>query len=73
MGGAAIQKEPGSIEALEKFPKACQIFKDVGWFGFFERLEGSNKVISMEFAKNLEKNQTKVRGLKLKVTKEVIS
>ena len=58
---------------MENYQKAYQIFKDAGWFEFFQRLEGSNKVIAMEFANNLKRNQTKVRGLQLEVTKEVIS
>lgn len=72
MGGAAIRHEPGSIEALENCLEACQFFKDAGWFEFFQRLEGSDRGISMEFAKNLERNQVEVRGLKLEVTKGVI-
>lgn len=48
-------------------------FKDTGWFEFFRRLEGSDGGISMEFAKNLERNHTEVRGLKLEVTERVIS
>lgn len=58
---------------MEKYTKACQIFKDVGWFEFFQRLEGLDGAISMEFAKNLKRNQLEVRGLRLEVTKEVIS
>eukprot|EP00253_Pinus_taeda_P008570 PITA_08570 len=47
--------------------------QDVGWFEFFQRLEGSDGGVVMEFMKNLEKNQMKVSGLKLEVTEEVIS
>lgn len=56
MGRAAIQHEPGSTEALEDFPEACEVSKCAGWFEFFQRLEGSNSGIAMEFAKNLERN-----------------
>ena len=56
MVGAAIRHEPGYTEALENCLKACQVFKGTGWFEFFERLEGSDNDITMEFAKNLERN-----------------
>lgn len=54
---------------MENGPKACQIFKDAGWFEFFQRLEGSDEEISMEFVKNLERNQMEARGLKMEVKK----
>lgn len=73
MGGEIIRHAPGSTEALEGCPKACQIFKDAGWFESFQMLEGLEGSVSMEFAKNLERNQTEVRGLKLEVMEEVIA
>jgi len=63
MGGATIRHELESIEEFEKCPESCQIFKDASWFGFFQRLEGSDGAIAMEFTKNLKEYQTKVRGL----------
>lgn len=73
MGGATIRHEQGSTEALENCPEACQIFKDASWFEFFQRLEGSDGGIAMEFSRNFERNQMEVRGLKLEVAKEVIA
>ena len=54
---------PDSIEALQNCPEAYQIFRDVGWLEYFQKLTGSNKEIVMEFARNLNKYHTKVRGL----------
>lgn len=48
-----MQHNPGSTEALEGFPEACQVFKYAGWFEFFQRLEGSDNGVAMEFIKNL--------------------
>ena len=58
---------------MDSYPEASHIFKDAGWFEFFQRLKGSDDDVAMEFAKNLERNQMEVRGLKLEVTEEVIS
>ena len=40
---------------------------------FFEQLKGSEELAAMEFAKNMDRNQTEVKGLKLEVTEEVIA
>jgi len=56
MGREMIWHKPGTIEALEGCPEACQVFKDAGWFEFFQKLEGPNNVVAMEFMKNQEGN-----------------
>jgi len=58
---------------LDNCLEACQIFKDIGWFEFGQRLEGLDGGVAMEFARNLERNQMEVKGLKLEVTEEVIA
>lgn len=73
MGGAVVRHELNYIKDLENFPRACQIFGEAGWLEFFEWLRGSDERVSLEFSLNLDKNKTKVIGLKLDVIEEYVS
>ena len=68
-----MRHEPDSIESLPSCPEEYKIFRDVGWLEYFQRFKGSDETIAMEFARNLNDHQTQVRGLRIKVTKEVVS
>lgn len=71
MGGAVVRHEPNSRKALENCDEACQIFREARWIKFFERLKGSEESVVLEFARNLERNKTEVRGLNLEVVAKV--
>lgn len=73
MGGEVVRHEPNSIKTLEKFPEAYEIFREAGWINFFEQLRGSIESVSFEFSRNLNRNLTEVKCLRLDITKEVIS
>lgn len=73
MGGATIRHEPTSTEAWEKILKAHQLFREAIWIEFFEQLSGSDENVSLELARNENRSQTKVKGLRLEVIEEVIS
>ena len=73
MGRETVRHEPNSMDALQNCPEAYHIFIDAGWIEYFQKLEGSDEAVAIEFAQNLNNNQTQVRGMQLEVTEEVIS
>jgi hypothetical protein len=40
MGGSVIRYEPTTIDLLELYPEAYQIFLQAGWLSYFQRLQG---------------------------------
>ena len=72
MGGVAVKYELVSIEALGKCLKAYQIFREAWSIEFFEWLKGLDESVDLEFARNLNRNQTEIKALWLEITEEVI-
>ena len=68
MGGLAIRHEPGSINLLQMFPEAYQIFQQAGWTAYFERLGEFDQQQVLEFAQNLQGNFLVVQGVRISVT-----
>ena len=58
MGGVAVGNEPNSMDALQNFLEAYHIFREAGWVEFFQKLEGSDEVVTIEFAQKLNNNKT---------------
>ena len=58
MGVVAVRHEPDSIDALQNFPEAYHIFRDIGWIEYFQKLECLDEVVAIKFAQNLNNNQT---------------
>lgn len=73
MGGAVARHEPYSMDALLNFPESYQIFRDFKWIEYFQKVEGLDEVVEIEFSQKLNNNQTWVRGLQFELTEEVIS
>ena len=63
MGGTMIKHELDSMEALQNCLEAYHIFRDARWIEYFQKLEGSDEVMEIEFSQNLNNNQTRVRGM----------
>ena len=72
MGGLAVWHEPENIVSIRNNTEVWQVFFDVGWDIYFDRLQGFDGGITMEFALNLEENHSRVRGLEVPVIEEVI-
>ena len=72
MGGLAMQHELENTTSIRNNPKVWKIFVDVGWDTYFKRLQGFDRGITMEFSLNLDENHSRVRGLEVPVTEEVI-
>ena len=73
MREATVRQKLDSIDALQNYPEAYQVFRNTRWIEYFQKLEGLDEAVAIEFAQNLNNNQTQVRGLQIEVTKEVIS
>lgn len=63
MGGLAVQHEPENTTSVRSNPMVWQVFVDAGWDTYFDRLQGFDGGITMEFNLNLEENYSWVRGL----------
>ena len=49
-GEPALRKELDDIYYLESHPEVCQIFKDVGYYKFCEKLKGSHQQVVEDFS-----------------------
>ena len=53
-GGPALRKELGDIKYLEAHPEVYQFFKDVGWYRFCEKIQGSHQQVVEAFSLSLD-------------------
>lgn len=72
MGGEVVRHEPSNVFMLRRNPEALEIFRTVGWLQYFERLQGHDNYVSLDFAKNLEGNHLEVRGVPIEISEQVI-
>lgn len=73
MGGHVVRYEPKNTVQVRSNPYVWQVFLDGGWHVYFERLQGFDEAIIVEFALNLDGNHSRVHGLDIPITEEVIS
>jgi hypothetical protein len=53
MGGEPVRHEPSNVFMLQQSPEVLEAFRTIGWLQYFERLQGYNNSISLEFSMNL--------------------
>ena len=46
----ALRKELGDIGYLESHPEVCQLFKDSGYYRFWEKIQGSHQQVEEAFS-----------------------
>jgi hypothetical protein len=63
MGGSVIRYEPATTALLELYLEAYQIFLQVGWLSYFQRLQGYDQQQVLQF----------FQGVQISVTKEDIA
>ena len=68
-----MRHEPENIVSIRNNTEVWQVFFDVGWDIYFDRLQGFDGGITMKFALNLEENYSRVRVLEVPITEEVIA
>ena len=49
-GEPALRKELGDIRYLEAHPEVCHLFKDVGYYKFCDKIQGSHQQVAEAFA-----------------------
>ena len=49
-GGPSLRQELGDINYLEAHPKVCKLFQEVGYYKFYEKIQGSHQEVAEAFA-----------------------
>ena len=63
MGGEHVRHEPSNVSMLQQNPKVLEDFRVIGWLQYFEKLQGYNNSVALDFAMNLEGDRSVVRGV----------
>jgi hypothetical protein len=72
IGGSFIHHELESLDLFCIYSKAYQIFHNTGWVTFFEKLQGFDNVVTLEFSQNLDGARPSVQGLHVDVIEGTI-
>ena len=70
--GKTIRVETMDTSWAKEFHECVAIFEGVGWFEFFQKIDGFNLELSYIFALGLDKNTVAIESLKFKLTRELI-
>ena len=71
--GIFARHEPTNMQELCKNTEVFSIFAAAGWTEFFQRLSGFHRETVLQFALNLTETHSKVRGLHIEVTEEIVA
>ena len=50
-----------------------EVFRTAGWLQYFERLQGHDDYVALDFARNLEGNHSEVRGVPIEFSEQAIA
>ena len=67
-----MRREPGNTTPVHNNVDVWQVFVDAGWEVYFNRFQGFNETITSEFALNMKGNYSRVQGLEIVFTEEVV-
>ena len=70
--GKKNRVEPMDTSQAQSFPNCAVIFQRVGWFDFFQKINGFSLELSYKFAQGLDKNTVSFETLKFELTRELI-
>ena len=73
MGGEPVHHEPSNVFMLRQNPEALEVFRAAGWLQYFEKLQGYNNFVALDFAMNLEGDRSVVRGVPIDFSKQAIA
>ena len=65
--------EPSDLCWVQNFPDCAQLFAEVGWLVFSEKIEGYDSKVSYKFSQCLDKDVVSFDTLKFKLTKELLA
>ena len=72
MGGEPVHHEPSNVSMLQHNPEALEVFMAAGWLQYFEKLQGNNNSIALDFAMNLEGYRSVVEGVPIDFFEQAI-
>ena len=72
-GGPALRKELGDIGYLESHPKVCQLFKDLGYYRFYEKIQGSHQQVVESFALSFDASKAVIAREEFQVDEAMIA
>ena len=72
MGGEPVRHEPSNVSMLRHNPEALEVFRVARWLQYFEKLQGYNNFVALDFAMNLEGDPSVVRGVPINFSKQAI-
>jgi hypothetical protein len=58
---------------LRQNPEALEVFMATGWLQYFEKLQGYNNSVALDFAMNLEGNRSMVKGLPIDFSEQEVA
>ena len=73
MGGEPIHHETSNVSMMRQNPEALEVFRAAGWLQYFEKLQGYNNYVALDFAMNLEGDCFVVRGVPIDFSEQVIA
>ena len=73
MGGKVVRHESEDTTQVRCHLDVWQVFQNARWHTYFERLQGFDEAVTIEFSLNLDGNYSIFRRLYITVTEEVIS
>ena len=71
-GGKIDKVEPSDMTWAKTFLDYAKLFQEVGWFQYFEKIDGHHSEVSYGFAQGLEKDIVLFNTLKIELTRELI-
>jgi hypothetical protein len=70
MGGRGVRREPTLLKLTEQ---ARDILHQLGWMEYFNRLQGYDTNVMLEFFQNLQGENSMVWGIQISVTPEILA
>ena len=71
--GKMNRAEPSDMTWAITFLECAKLFQEVGWFQYFEKIDGHHIDLSYEFAQGLEKDTVSFNTLRIELTRELIA
>ena len=72
MGGELVRHEPSKVSMMRQNLEVLEVFMAAGWLQYFEKLQGYNNFVALDFAMNLEGDRSVVRGVPINFFEQVI-
>ena len=70
--GKINRYDPTNTSWAIKFPECAELFRKIGWFNFFERINGFNPEVSHLFAQNFINKTMTFSTLRFVLTEDLI-